>query len=303
VKLERRPVEIADVVAQAIEMVGPLLAQRAHRLSIEVPPDGLSVEGDAARLAQVVSNLLMNAAKYTPGAGRVEVRAAAEGADAVVTVRDNGMGIAPELLPSVFDLFVQGPRARDRADGGLGLGLTIVKSLVELHGGTVGVTSAGIGCGAEFTVRLPLAHAAVRDEGAVAAPRANGRGLRVLIVDDNVDAALTLAELLGAMGCEARVAHDGPAALLAAQGFAPQLVLLDIGLPVMDGYEVASRLRRGGLERSFVAALTGYGQPEDRERSRRAGFDEHFVKPMAPETLRVLVATLANAPPEDASPA
>jgi len=296
VQLERKPVELAEVVAQAIEMVGPLVAQRAHRLSIDVPPEGLRVEGDAARLAQVVSNLLMNAAKYTPGGGRIEVSAGSEGTEAFVKVRDNGMGIAPDLLPSVFDLFVQGPRARDRADGGLGLGLAIVHSLVELHGGRVAVASGGIGRGAEFTVRLPLARAAAPEDEAMAALRANGRGLRVLLVDDNVDAALTLAELLAAMGCETRVAHDGPAALVAAQDFAPRLVLLDIGLPVMDGYELAARLRRNGLDHAFVAALTGYGQPEDRERSRRAGFDDHFVKPMAPETLRVLVASLASAP-------
>ncbi|HEV8240490.1 MAG TPA: ATP-binding protein [Thermoanaerobaculia bacterium] len=302
-QLRRQGVEIAEVVAQAVETVRPLLAQRAHRLVVEVPTDGLLVEGDAARLAQVVANLLMNAAKYTPGEGRIEVRAAAEGAEAMLAVRDNGMGIAPDLLPSVFDLFVQGPRDRDRSEGGLGLGLAIAQNLVRLHGGTIAAHSEGIGQGAEFTVRLPLAIRAHSGKWPAAAsePAWQGGGVRVLVVDDNVDAAQTLAELLEAMGCTARVAHDGPAALLAAQEFQPALVLLDIGLPVMDGYEVTARLRRGGFDRLRIAALTGYGQPEDRERSRRAGFDCHFVKPLASEALQALVASVAPAPQTDAA--
>jgi len=297
-RLERKPVELAEVVAQAIERVGPLIAQRAHRLVLDVPIDGLLVEGDPARLAQVVANLLMNAGKYTPSGGRIEVCATAEGGEAVLAVRDNGLGIPADLLPSVFELFVQGPRGRDRSDGGLGLGLAIVQNLVRLHGGSVAVHSDGIGKGAEFTVRLPLA-LRVRDGQPVAAQGQapwRGRGLRVLVVDDNVDAALTLAELIETMGCEARVAHDGPAALLAAQELRPALVLLDIGLPVMDGYEVAARLRCSGDQPLRIAALTGYGQPEDRERSRRAGFDCHFVKPLAPEALQALIASLAPSP-------
>jgi len=296
-QLCRTGVELAEVVAQAVETVRPLLAQRAHRLVVEVPTDGLLVEGDAPRLAQVVANLLMNAAKYTPGEGRIEVRATAEGGDAVLAVRDNGIGIAPELLPSVFDLFVQGPRSRDRAEGGLGLGLAIAQNLVSLHGGTIAARSEGLGRGAEFTVRLPLAVRVHRGQWAEGANVPSwAAGVRVLVVDDNVDAAETLAELLVAMGCEARVAHDGPAALLAAQDFGPGLVLLDIGLPVMDGYEVAARLRSGGFDRLRIAALTGYGQPEDRERSRRAGFDCHFVKPLATEALQALIASVAPAP-------
>ncbi len=297
-RLERKPVELAEVVAQAIERVGPLIAQRSHRLILDVPIDGLLVEGDPARLAQVVANLLMNAGKYTPSEGRIEVRATAEGGEAVLAVRDNGLGIAPDLLPSVFDLFVQGPRGRDRSEGGLGLGLAIVQNLVRLHGGTVSVDSDGIGKGAEFTVRLPLA-LRVRHGQSVATkgvPAWRAGGVRVLVVDDNVDAAQTLAELIETMGCEARVAHDGPAALLGAQELRPALVLLDIGLPVMDGYEVAARLRRSSLEPLRIAALTGYGQPEDHERSRRAGFDCHFVKPLAPEALQALIASLAPGP-------
>ncbi len=293
-QLERRTVELAEVIAQAIETVGPLVAQRSHRLVVDVRGDGLVVEGDPVRLAQVMTNLLSNAAKYTPSEGRIEVRATIDRDDAVVTIRDNGLGIAPELLATVFDLFVQGPRAHDRAEGGLGLGLAIVNSLVQLHGGSVSVVSEGIGKGAEFRVRLPLASRGPRARGASATAmhRANGRGLRVLVVDDNLDAAETLAELLGAMGCETRVAHDGPAALLAAVEQRPQLVVLDLGLPIMDGYEVASRLRASGFDRLHVVALTGYGQPEDRERSRRAGFDAHFVKPLAPEALQALIASV-----------
>ena len=293
-QLERRAVELAEVVAQAIETVGPLVAQRSHRLVVDVRSDGLVVDGDPVRLAQVMTNLLSNAAKYTPSEGRIEVRSTIDGDDAVVTIRDNGLGIAPELLPTVFDLFVQGPRAHDRAEGGLGLGLAIVNSLVQLHGGSVSVASEGIGKGAEFRVRLPLASRSSRSRGSAAAStqRSHGRGLRVLVVDDNLDAAETLAELLSAMGCEAHVAHDGPAAVLAAVEQRPQLVVLDLGLPIMDGYEVASRLRSSGFDRLHVVALTGYGQPEDRERSRRAGFDAHFVKPLAPEALQALIASV-----------
>ena len=296
-RLERRSVELAEVVAQAIESVSPLIAQRAHRLVVDVPHEGLLVDADPARLAQVVANLLMNAAKYTPSEGRIEVRAEVEAGEAVIAVRDNGIGIAPELLPAVFDLFVQGPRGRDRSEGGLGLGLAIVQNLVRLHGGTVVAKSDGVGRGAEMTVRLPLA-ARVRSGQGVAHGllASHGSGIRVLVVDDNVDAAQTLAELIEAMGSEAYVAHDGPAALLRAQELQPDLVVLDIGLPVMDGYEVAERLRRGGFEALRLAALTGYGQPEDRERSRRAGFDCHFVKPLSTEALQALLASVAASP-------
>jgi signal transduction histidine kinase/CheY-like chemotaxis protein len=293
-RLEKRSVELAEVVAQAIESAAPLVTQRAHRLVVEVPPEGMLVDADPARLSQVIANLLINAAKYTPSEGCIEVRGAAEGGEAVVVVRDNGIGIAPDLLPSVFDLFVQGPRGRDRTEGGLGLGLAIVQNLVRLHGGTVSARSEGVGHGTEIDVRLPLAIRAFAGHGTTVAgvPAAHGPGIRVLVVDDNVDAAQTLAELIEAMGSEAHVAHDGPAALLRTQELAPDLVLLDIGLPVMDGYEVAERLRRGGFGLR-LAALTGYGQPEDRERSRRAGFDCHFVKPLATDALQSLLASVA----------
>ena len=303
IQLEQRSVELAEVVAQALETVGPTIAQRTHRLVVDVATEGLRVDGDPTRLAQVFANLLGNAAKYTPSDGRLELRAESEDGWLTVSIRDNGMGISPELLPAIFDPFVQGPRARDRSEGGLGLGLAIVHSLVRLHGGSVKATSGGIGKGSEFVVSLPLSRGAPREHPYEewVGGGAYGSGMRVLVVDDNVDAAETLAELLSAMGCDARVAHDGPAALILAKDLRPRLVLLDIGLPVMDGYEVAARLRAGGLGREHLVALTGYGQPEDRERSSRAGFDEHFVKPLAHETLARLVRSVAAS--DGASPA
>ena len=297
VQLDRSPVELATVVAQAVETVGPLLEQRGHRLTLEVPASGLSVDGDAVRLAQVVTNVLSNAAKYTPRQGNVRVRGWVEGGHAALAIRDDGMGIAPELLPSLFESFVQGPRSHDRSEGGLGLGLAIVKSLVALHGGTVAAASEGAGKGTEVVIRLPLARE--RQWSVVEGlPRITAQalpGAPVLVVDDNLDAAQTLGELLATMGCEARLAHDGPAALVAAGQRPPALVLLDLGLPVMDGYEVARRLRAmPGLAGTKIVAVTGYGQAADRERTRQAGFDGHFVKPLPVARLEALVRSLSE---------
>jgi CheY-like chemotaxis protein len=288
-------VEIAEIVAQALETAAPLLEQKSHRLRIDVPPHGLVVHGDPARLAQVVANLLSNAAKYTPSEGSVEIQARAEEGQAVITVRDNGVGIPRHLLPSIFDSFVQGPRSRDRSEGGLGLGLAIVKTLVELHGGSVGARSDGAGGGAELTVRMPLApawsmEAAARSSTTRTQPEP--RSLRVLVVDDNADTAHTLGELLEVLGCQVATANDGATALAVAQEHGPELVLLDIGLPVMDGYEVARRLRElpGGADLRLVA-VTGYGQQVDREISKSSGFDQHYVKPLVFEQLRQLLST------------
>jgi PAS domain S-box-containing protein len=295
VELKRERTELAPVVTRAIEMASPLIEQRRHDLEVQVPPRGLALDADPARLAQVIANLLTNAAKYTESGGRITITAARIGAEIELAVRDTGIGIAPDVLPRVFDMFVQERQALDRAQGGLGLGLTIVRSLVDLHGGTVSVHSDGQGQGSEFSIRLPAAvplvaaGAAARAAPADAAPG----GLRILIVDDNADAAELLAGLLEAMGHATKIAHDGPAALLAAGPFAPELALLDIGLPVMDGYELAQRLRQQLADPGLrIVAVTGYGLDSDRERTRAAGFDAHLVKPVSYDRLRRIIAEL-----------
>jgi signal transduction histidine kinase len=298
-KIER--IELAQVVAKAVEQVRPLLEANHHALAIEVPNDGLTVEADPRRLAQVIANLLNNAAKYTEPHGTISIVAQNDGRQrAALHVRDTGVGIAPELLPKVFDLFYQDRQSAERSQGGLGLGLAIVKSLVELHGGDVSAKSKGRGHGSEFTVTLPLssAHSGTWNEtrNVPALEKSNTR--RILIVDDNVDAAETLASILHIFGHTTRIAHDGPAGLDAALAFAPDVALLDIGLPVMDGYEVARRMRaQPQLANTRLISLTGYGQQDDRIRSQDAGFETHLVKPIDIEVLHViLLADRASQP-------
>ncbi len=285
VQLSTSRIEISDVIARAVEVASPLLEQRGHHLTVSVPRSGHAVCVDPGRLAQVFSNLLTNACKYTDPGGHVSVTAEREGSWVAIRVRDSGVGIEPDMLPRVFDLFAQEPQSLDRARGGLGLGLAIVHSLVSLHGGSVDVDSGGRGQGAVFTVRLPLAGLAddpphdVAEESHLRSPRAESR--RVLIVDDNDDAAELLAELLAAHGHVTRIAHDGPAALAMLPEFAPHVALLDIGLPAMDGYELARRMRATAAgAKACIVAVTGYGQETDRRRSSEAGFDAHFVKPL-----------------------
>ncbi len=288
VDLKRRRVELAAIVAKAIEMASPLFEQKHHVLRAAVPAAGLEVDGDEVRLAQIVANLLMNAAKYTEREGVVEVTAEARDGQAVLTVADSGIGIPPDLLPRLFGLFVQGERSIDRTQGGLGLGLAIVKSLTELHGGSVEAHSDGSGQGSRFVVRLPLA-VGVREDSPIASEDGMeplGVGRRILVVDDNRDAAEMLAELLASKGHEVQVAEDGPTALAVAGRFRPEVALLDIGLPVMDGYELAARLRELSAGPLRLIAVTGYGQEEDRERARAAGFHGHLVKPIDPAVLR-----------------
>jgi CheY-like chemotaxis protein/two-component sensor histidine kinase len=292
IQLVRQVVELASVLAKAIEMASPLLEKRRQELSIDVPREGLAVDADPTRLAQVFQNLLTNASKYSQPATLIALRARADGERIVVTVRDQGIGIPPELLPEVFDVFVQGQRAIDRSEGGLGLGLAIAKSICELHGGRIAAASAGPGAGSVFTVTLPgAARAEAAQRAGVAAPVVRTAGaVRVLVVDDNVDAAQTLHEFLGHIGHDSAVAHDGVAALELARSFHPQVALLDIGLPVMDGYELARRLRaqHDGAPLRLIA-LTGYGQEDDRARSQEAGFDHHLVKPIALDALMPLL--------------
>jgi PAS domain S-box-containing protein len=291
VSLDRRPITFADVVAKAIEMASPLLEKQGHVLRVDVPAD-LRIEADEARLAQIVANLLTNAAKYTDPRGEIDVIAGiSEDQQSIeLRVRDTGIGITPELLPRVFDLFTQGERKLDRSQGGLGLGLTITRSLVEMHGGTVVASSAGSGRGSTFTVRLPRleereAEPFAEPERATTRVRAADLrppiAARVLIVDDNREAAEVLAQALEATGFSTCVAFDAPQALDRAASFHPDVAVLDIGLPVMDGYELAKRLRELPATRSVaLIALTGYGQESDHQASTEAGFTAHLVKPV-----------------------
>jgi PAS domain S-box-containing protein len=297
VELKLEVVELGEIIARAVEVASPLLETRAQTLVMDVSRAGLPVTGDPARLAQIVSNLLTNAAKYTPPHGRVTIAAGHDGTDVVLRIQDTGVGIAPDVLPRVFDLFVQGGQSIDRAQGGLGLGLTIVKSLVERHGGTVSAHSDGLNRGSEFVVRLPLAAEAGRLAETPSAKRPARRRTpmapRILVVDDNHDAAEMLSEVLRARGYDTRIAHDGPEALRVASAFLPETAFLDIGLPVMDGYELASRLREiPGLATVRLVAVTGYGQDSDRRRTRAAGFEHHMVKPVDLQALEDLVTTL-----------
>jgi signal transduction histidine kinase/ActR/RegA family two-component response regulator len=297
VRLAPERVELRAAVEQAVEQVSPLLEARRHRVEVSVP-EGLAVRADPDRLAQILANLLGNAARYTPAGGHVWVSAGRDPRGVALEVRDDGQGIAPELLPRVFDLFEQGPRAPDRAPGGLGVGLAVARSLVALHGGTIEARSDGAGQGSTFRVVLPSWSG--EEERAIATPpplpRARQR-LRVLVVDDNEDAASLLADFLSLAGHEVSVAHDGPGALAAAEASAPEVAVLDIGLPVMDGYEVADRLRAMLGERApAILAVSGYGQEGDRARSREAGFRRHFVKPADPRELLAALDEVAGAP-------
>jgi signal transduction histidine kinase/ActR/RegA family two-component response regulator len=285
IRLHREQLELASAVARAVEMASPLLEERHHRLAVDVPA-GLTLVADPVRLAQVVANLLTNAARYTPPGGHVAVTARREGDRVAVEVADDGQGIGADLLPRVFDLFVQGARGPDRAEGGLGIGLALVKSLVALHGGTVEARSDGPGRGSTFRIVLPCEASVGPPAPVVALLPARTRTvprLRVLVVDDNVDAATLLADFIGRAGHTVEVAHDGPAALTAAEVRRPDVVVLDVGLPVMDGYEVAELLRqRHGAAAPAIVGVTGYGQERDRARSHEAGFLHHLVKPADP---------------------
>ncbi|MFL6648570.1 MAG: MEDS domain-containing protein [Sulfurifustaceae bacterium] len=294
IELRRAPIELVQVVANAVEIASPLLEERRHRLVTAVPNSGLVVNADAPRLAQVVANLLTNAAKYTPSGGTVEIKAWVEHGNAMLSVRDTGIGIEPELLPRIFDLFAQGAQGSDRAQGGLGLGLSIARNLTEMHNGKLRAMSEGRDTGAEFVLELPLvspppAHAV--DTCPVVAPLTDP-GRRILVVDDNSDAADSLREALQLLGHATHVAYDGPSALQAAEEVRPDLALLDIGLPVMDGYELGQRLRSRCGRHVKLVALTGYGQPSDRRRSADAGFDGHLVKPVDFERLQSLIKEL-----------
>jgi len=301
IDLRTERLDAAHVVAAASESARPLVEGRGHRFSAHAPHDTHWVVADPTRLEQVLVNLISNAAKYTEAGGSVALTLGREGDEVVIRVQDSGIGIPAELLPRVFELFSQGDRTLARSEGGLGVGLTLVKRLVELHGGSVAALSEGPGKGSEFVVRLPAAppereapgpKAAAKTEPTRAA-KGRGRGARVLIVDDNVDLARGIGRLLKVLGHESRLAHDGPSALVAAREFRPAFVLLDIGLPGMDGYQVAARLRQDDdLRGAVIIAVTGYGQDDDLRRSREAGIDHHLVKPVDHDTLVSLLSDL-----------
>ena len=300
-QLARAPLEVDGVVGAALEQVGPLLRERRHRLEIVSAAPGVRVLGDAPRLVQALCNLLVNAARYTEPGGVITVAVERDGDDAIIRVRDTGVGIAPELLPNLFGMFVQGPRAIDRREGGLGLGLALVRAIVEQHGGAVAAHSDGPGRGTELVVRLPAlasgTHAApVELAGASRRGRARRAGdvrsRRVLVVDDNTDAAEMLTELLRDFGHTVAAARDGDEALTVAARFLPEVAILDIGLPVMDGYELAERLRTLGMSQPpYLIAVTGHGHEHDRARSRSAGFDVHMLKPVDIDQLAEAILT------------
>jgi len=290
IELRKQRQELFGIVEHALESTLPLLEERRHRLIVNVPFQGLTVDVDTVRLAQVISNLVNNAAKYTKPGGTVTVRATRDGDEVRLSVADNGAGIPPDRLARVFELFEQGPRSLERAEGGLGIGLTVVKNLVEMHGGRVEAVSDGVGRGSEFVVRLPAAAPVARIEPqAIRVPEARqvrSTGRRVLVVDDNPDILTILADVLTWKGFQVEIARSGPAAIEAARAFRPEAVLLDIGIPGLDGYEVARQLRADPmLATTRLIALTGYGQQSDRDRAHAAGFHHHMVKPPAMDEL------------------
>ena len=295
IELQKERLALADVVRNAVEISTPLLEAGHHRFDITLPDEPIFIEADAVRITQVFANLINNAAKYTPEEGQISLIAEREDGYAAIKVRDNGIGIPADMLPRIFDLFIQVDQRENRFPGGLGIGLTLVERLVQLHDGNISASSSGSGCGSEFAVRLPLAlektsHAKpkmlVNREGNVVTRR-------VLIVDDNRDAAQSLAMLLKTLGSEVTVMHDGQSALRALEEQRPAVMLLDIGMPEMDGYEVARRVRRSSAGQGvMLIALTGWGQDDDRRRSKEAGFDHHLVKPVELHDLKAIL----NAP-------
>ncbi len=300
INLRKECIKLAHVVADAVEIARPLVEARKHQLTVSQPPEPLWLEADSTRLAQVVANLLNNAAKYTEKGGHIWLTVERAGEEAVLRVRDTGVGIAPEMLPHVFELFAQADRSLDRSQGGLGIGLTLVRHLVGMHGGRVEAASGGLGEGSEFVVRVPAlsrrregGQASEKPDVTLAAPACR----RILIADDNEDFAELTGRLLERKGGhKVKVVYDGPAALEAARAFRPEVAFLDIGLPGINGYDLAQQLRKEvGLGEVLLVALTGYGQEGDRRRALEAGFDEHLTKPTRYDALQRLLAERAGA--------
>jgi len=295
VELRSEPLELSSVVGRALDMARPLIARKRHALCVSVSEHGLGVEGDSERLTQAIGNILTNAAKYTGERGTIRITGERSNGRVVLRVEDDGLGIAPELLPRVFEPFVQGDRSLDRSEGGLGMGLAVAKKLIELHGGTVSARSDGPGHGSEFTLSLPhLPDPARQSDGAPGepAPEAAKDRLEVVVVDDNVDMATAVGDLVRLMGHEVAVVHHAVPALAALSDGGADVALVDIGLPEIDGYELARRLRAATGSRIFLVALTGYGGESHRARSREAGFDAHLVKPIDLGALSALLGDL-----------
>jgi CheY-like chemotaxis protein len=298
IALDRSALDLGPIVAQAVETARPLLAARHHELAIDVPREPVPLWGDGARLTQIISNLLSNAARFTADGGHIALTVRREGPQVVLSVKDDGVGIPPDMRERVFDMFTQIEWPAQRKQEGLGIGLALVKRLVEMHGGEVEARSEGPGCGSELVVRLPVAAAAGDGPtftGGAGRPReaaGESRRERILVVDDNVDAAESLSRLLRMQAHEVRVEYDGLAAVAAARDMNPDVVLLDIGLPKMDGIEVAKILRaRADGPRPLLVAMTGFGQAKDRVRTAEAGFDHHLTKPVDPKLLQSLMRT------------
>ena len=301
IQLRRESLELAPLMATAIESITDLAAAAGHTLHVELPSTRVCVNGDGARLVQVFANVLNNAVKFTPPGGHIWFSADEQPDSAIVRIRDTGTGIAPDVLPRVFDMFHQVAPVLERSTSGLGIGLTLARRLVEMHEGRIDVRSPGTGQGTEVEIRLPTTqvlarHSAEREGGPAEPPlAATRRNLRVLIVEDNLDAAEMLELAVSQLGHATRLAHDGAAAIAAATQFTPDVIFLDIGLPVMNGYAVARTLRgMPEFNHVHIAAVTGWGQEEDRQRARDAGCDSHFTKPLAPAALEDLLATIAQ---------
>jgi signal transduction histidine kinase/ActR/RegA family two-component response regulator len=293
VELKREAIDLRQVIQSAAEAVRPLVTDRGHDMRVDVPADPLYADADFARIAQAFSNLLSNAAKYTPRGGRISVSAAAEGDSAVVHVRDTGIGIPREMLSRIFEMFTQLKVDRDRTTSGLGVGLSLARRLVELHGGTVEAHSEGPGRGSEFVIRLPLLAATPENEPPRERAAPSG-ACRVLIAEDNVDAAEMMRVMLSLSGHDVKVATDGVQAVAIAESTRPDIAFIDIGMPRMDGYEAARQIRRALADRIVLVALTGWGQEDDKERAREAGFDHHLTKPAEPEMLERLIGDCSD---------
>jgi CheY-like chemotaxis protein len=294
IELKTRRVELADVLSHAVETAQPMIDRGNHELRVDLPSEPVALDADPVRLAQVFTNLLNNAAKYTEQGGVIELGAALHGAEAVVTVRDSGVGIPAEMLPRVFDLFTQVDRSLGRAQGGLGIGLALVKSLLQLHGGSVEAQSEGLGRGSAFIVRLPT-NPPQRAETPMAATSWDDKRAtrRILVIDDDHDVADSLVMFLETFGAEVRVAYSGADGVEGVKDFTPELVFLDLGMPGMDGYETARRIRALPEGRDVkLVALTGWGQDQIRDRAREAGFDSQLTKPAGLEALQELLDSL-----------
>jgi two-component system CheB/CheR fusion protein len=297
IQLRKESVNLSALLLQAVEVSRPMMLEKRQQLAMSLAQEWLPLDADPTRIIQVFANLLNNASRYTHPRGHITLTSTVEHGDVLVSVRDDGMGMNPDLLTRAFELFVQEARSSDRAQGGLGVGLTLVRTLVKMHGGCVQAFSDGPGCGSEFVVRLPLATVAKLPAARPAPPPIQvdtNAALRVLVVDDNEDAAHALGQVLELIGHSVTLAHDGPGAIAAAAAASPELVLLDIGLPGMDGYAVAERLRAAGHDRAALVAISGYGQDDDLRRSTEAGFDHHLVKPVDGALLRKLIAEVSG---------